>query len=25
VKDKGTFNYIDRSIATPELNGFMQG
>ena len=24
VKDKGTFNYIDRSIATPELNGFMQ-
>ena len=24
VKDKGTFNYIDRSIASPELNGFMQ-
>jgi 2-methylisocitrate lyase-like PEP mutase family enzyme len=25
VKDKGTFGYIDRAIATPELNGFMQG
>jgi 2-methylisocitrate lyase-like PEP mutase family enzyme len=24
VKDKGTFTYIDRSIATPDLNGFMQ-
>src|SRR5438270_11135560 len=24
VKDKGTFGYIDRSMATPELNGFMQ-
>ena len=25
VKDKGTFGYIDRSIPSPELNGFMQG
>lgn len=25
VKDKGTFAYLDRSITTPELNGFMQG
>jgi 2-methylisocitrate lyase-like PEP mutase family enzyme len=25
VKDKGTFGYLDRSIATPELNGFMEG
>jgi 2-methylisocitrate lyase-like PEP mutase family enzyme len=25
VKDKGTFGYIDRSMPTPELNGFMQG
>ena len=25
VKDQGTFGYLDRSIATPELNGFMQG
>jgi 2-methylisocitrate lyase-like PEP mutase family enzyme len=24
VKDKGTFGYLDRSIATPELNAFMQ-
>jgi 2-methylisocitrate lyase-like PEP mutase family enzyme len=24
VKDGGTFGYIDRSIATPELNAFMQ-
>ena len=24
VKGKGTFTYIDRSIATPDLNGFMQ-
>jgi 2-methylisocitrate lyase-like PEP mutase family enzyme len=24
VKDKGTFGYLDRSISTPELNGFMQ-
>ena len=25
VKDKGTFGYLDRSLGTPELNGFMQG
>ncbi len=25
VKDKGTFGYLDSSLATPELNGFMQG
>ena len=25
VKDQGTFGYLDRSIATPDLNGFMQG
>jgi 2-methylisocitrate lyase-like PEP mutase family enzyme len=25
VKEGGTFGYLDRSIATPELNGFMQG
>jgi 2-methylisocitrate lyase-like PEP mutase family enzyme len=25
VKDKGTFAYLDRSLATPELNAFMQG
>ncbi len=24
AKDKGTFGYLDRSIPTPELNGFMQ-
>ena len=24
VKDKGTFGYLDRSMPTPELNGFMQ-
>jgi 2-methylisocitrate lyase-like PEP mutase family enzyme len=24
VKDKGTFGYVDRTMATPELNGFMQ-
>jgi 2-methylisocitrate lyase-like PEP mutase family enzyme len=24
IKDKGTFGYLDRSISTPELNGFMQ-
>ena len=23
AKDKGTFGYLDRSIPTPELNGFM--
>jgi 2-methylisocitrate lyase-like PEP mutase family enzyme len=25
VKDKGTFGYIDRSMASQELSGFMQG
>jgi 2-methylisocitrate lyase-like PEP mutase family enzyme len=25
VKEKGTFGYLDRSIATPDLNAFMQG
>jgi 2-methylisocitrate lyase-like PEP mutase family enzyme len=25
VKDKGTFGYLDRTIATPDLNAFMQG
>ena len=25
VKDKGTFGYLDRSIATPDLSTFMQG
>jgi 2-methylisocitrate lyase-like PEP mutase family enzyme len=24
VKDKGTFNYIDRSIPSPDLAAFMQ-
>ena len=24
VKDKGTFGYLDRTLATPELNGFMR-
>ncbi len=24
VKDKGTFGYLDHSLSTPELNGFMQ-
>jgi 2-methylisocitrate lyase-like PEP mutase family enzyme len=24
VKDKGTFDYLDRSLATPDLNGLMQ-
>jgi len=24
VKDRGTFGYLDRTLATPELNGFMQ-
>jgi len=24
VKEKGTFDYLDRSLTTPELNGFMQ-
>ena len=25
VKGKGTFGYLDQSLTTPELNGFMQG
>src|SRR6059058_6120137 len=25
VKEKGTFGYLDRSLTTPELNGFMEG
>ena len=25
VKDKGTFGYLDRSMTTPDLNGFMRG
>jgi len=25
VKEKGTFDYIDRSIPTPDLAAFMQG
>ena len=25
VKDKGSFTYLDRSLTTQELNGFMQG
>lgn len=25
VKDKGTFGYLDRAMATPDLNSFMQG
>jgi 2-methylisocitrate lyase-like PEP mutase family enzyme len=25
VKDKGTFVYVDTSIATPDLNNYMQG
>ena len=25
AKEKGTFSYIDRSMATPDLNAFMQG
>ena len=25
AKDKGTFGYLERAIATPELNAFMQG
>ncbi len=24
VKDAGTFGYLDRSVATPDLNAFMQ-
>ena len=25
VKEKGTFGYLERSLTTPELSGFMQG
>jgi len=25
VKDKGSFDYLDRVISTPDLNGYMQG
>jgi 2-methylisocitrate lyase-like PEP mutase family enzyme len=25
VKEKGTFSYLDRTLGTPDLNGFMQG
>jgi 2-methylisocitrate lyase-like PEP mutase family enzyme len=25
VKDRGTFDYLDRAIATPDLNAFMEG
>jgi len=25
VKDKGTFGYLDRALATPDFNAFMQG
>jgi 2-methylisocitrate lyase-like PEP mutase family enzyme len=25
VKDKGTFGYLERSVATPDLNAFLQG
>jgi hypothetical protein len=25
VKDGGTFGYLDRSVATPDLNAFMEG
>jgi 2-methylisocitrate lyase-like PEP mutase family enzyme len=25
VKDKGSFGYLERTITTPEINGFMQG
>jgi len=25
VKDKGTFGYLERSVTTPELSGFLQG
>jgi hypothetical protein len=24
VNEKGTFGYLDRSVTTPELNGFMR-
>jgi hypothetical protein len=25
VKDKGTFGYLDRSLATPDVNAFLKG
>ena len=25
VKERGTFGYLDTTMGTPELNGFMQG
>ena len=25
VKDKGSFGYLERTMATPDLNGFMRG
>jgi 2-methylisocitrate lyase-like PEP mutase family enzyme len=25
VKDNGTFGYLERTLTTPDLNGFMQG
>ncbi|HEV7476991.1 MAG TPA: isocitrate lyase/phosphoenolpyruvate mutase family protein [Burkholderiales bacterium] len=25
VKDKGSFGYLERTISTPDLNGFMRG
>jgi 2-methylisocitrate lyase-like PEP mutase family enzyme len=25
VKDRGTFGYLDRALATPDFNAFMQG
>ena len=25
VKERGTFGYIDRSLATPEMHQFLQG
>jgi hypothetical protein len=25
VKDQGSFGYLERTITTPEINGFMQG
>jgi len=24
AKDRGTFGYLDRSLSTPDLNGYMQ-
>ena len=25
VKDKGAFGYLERTMTTPDLNGFMRG